>query len=924
MAQKKDSKPQITFETESELHDAMEVVIKNINEDTAPDAPYKPYVIGLNQMFHFFEDLYNKNVSLLETVQEMNAVIVMNATKVQLIHQTTDLDVDNLSKLKAEYEEATRMILFAHRSEEKSKKLLTSLRANISTLSKTIMESEAFNGGDSSLFQVKQDVINITKERDNAIEESDNLSKQIETLKNETLNYTNAATNLKSESEKLTRQIEEKAKQHKQVMEERIETKDLIKHIQPIIPKLKEQVNQITEKRLALIENKEVLQNTQFQTLSQLAACRDESKKRREKISKRKRQYQELLRTSANRASRIDNLKEKSSDIDQDLAELQKEIEKENNENVDLQHQYETTYAHSEKLNAKKAEVRKQIRELRPLVIKGINDLTKIENTEKSDQRTIIAARKSLLQQTMEAQEASKVTQDIDSGVKRAKSEMKQEKSDLESMKDKIALLYQEIDDKRTDQYKTLANHDMMREKAEIAKSENASQLQELESLGQKVEHQQALSETLRSERNTYKRNYEAMIKENDEVEKQNYELEQTVVTLNRKLDQMLVDTALDHLACRRHNLEIKEESVIIEEIQQGIKKTERITSRLQAEAQTLNFILRDAKHDSLQQKKEYQLLLNNSQIVQNQLHKKDETLVELQNKVQSDQLYIQKCKELYRSKQKEICRLNNHLREINTTTQELEKRKEKIAALEYEMHRIITSTIVERHKTVTLIHEFSIPRNVHRWDAIGAVDPQFVKNLKYRGTLSSKIDAAHRELIELRQERDKLSKQLQEMQKIVEETPTMLKVHEDVQTYKDDIKRLTREIKEAEEELVITRNQMNNSAKINEKKRIKIAERKDVTALIKNEIYEATKPSSPWFITEYTGEIPPKTLGGGFVETALRNSVPSPQAIVEPTSRPVSIPKKYRSSMNDIKSPISYAQSPQVYYGKSTLLSPY
>ena len=98
----------------------------------------------------------------------------------------------------------------------------------------------------------------------------------------------------------------------------------------------------------------------------------------------------------------------------------------------------------------------------------------------------------------------------------------------------------------------------------------------------------------------------------------------------------------------------------------------------------------------------------------------------------------------MFNDKTAEMADSFNELNRLQQKTEELEKKREKMTTLEYKMHRSIAENMIEQQKYVALIHEFSVPRNVHRWHALGAVDPYYVKQLKYRSLLSAKIESSH------------------------------------------------------------------------------------------------------------------------------------------------------------------------------------
>jgi hypothetical protein len=309
----------------------------------------------------------------------------------------------------------------------------------------------------------------------------------------------------------------------------------------------------------------------------------------------------------------------------------------------------------------------------------------------------------------------------------------------------------------------------------------------------------------------------------------------------------------------------------------------------MQTESQTLDHLLRDAAHEELQVQKEYQLLLNNREFLQQELHNKLTTLESIRNEMRIDVAFLKKSSEVYQDKVAEISHLTKTLQQMQAVTRQLEGKRDRLNALEYIMHRTFEATILEQQKTVTLVHEFSIPRNVHRWDAIGAVDPAQVKSLQYRCGLTGKIDRAHRALIELRAERDKLRKECAEMKHLYESKRSAEFVRTAIATYKSDLKRLDREIQELD-------HQRRSNAPVNSTEKKKVAgarsslcERRYLSTLTKAANTELAKPEGEpvYYFTESPLLNPMR--GGGFTlkqTPHTRKSVPAASMKVGPTPR--------------------------------------
>jgi chromosome segregation ATPase len=401
--------------------------------------------------------------------------------------------------------------------------------------------------------------------------------------------------------------------------------------------------------------------------------------------------------------------------------------------------------------------------------------------------------------------------------------------------------------------------------------------------------------------------------------------LSSQVNEMSKRYESMLRGTANNHFAVRliRCDMEVLEDK--IRECKEGIQSADRIISRMQTENLTLNHILRDASNDHLQQQKERQLLMNNHQILRQELHTKSESLERLRNQINVDQNFIRKCSQLYTEKRDEIRKLMTELRQHESDLMQLEERRERAGQLEYAVHRISAALIVEQHRFRTLVYEFSVPRNVHRWAIIAAVDPGYVKNIRFRTGLSAKIDAAHRQLRDLTEEKERLKKQLIALKATQESKKSKNWVISAIDAYKDDIRRMNKEMIELEERLHERTPLMGEGRVKIIGARTNLTKRRSDSAILKCAVSDmkseyAEESVEPYFITEAPVYRP--MLGGGFAKEGTRRSMPIVTYKVGPATPPVKkVTKSYLSPYFMVKGSIRAAPR---YFGHNVMLPAY
>lgn len=907
--QKSMKKAQITFETENDLHDEMKIIMDSLNSAIQSSPDLQPYVYKLKKMMDLYEDTYTKNVRLLENIQDMNSQILLIASKIQTIHKSTNTDKDSLKKLKDDFDEASRMVFFANQSEKKSKEILATLRQTVESLSSRIMSSQTFTmGEDTSAFEVQNDVENLTKEKHKAETDIKELTNQIEEKAISLETLTAHKKSLAIQLDRVEKLLNERDAQNTNIKSEVDEIQTSINEIKPQIPIMQKQIASNSKSKVEKARCVEDMKLNLSKILSGLGTMNDLIRKKKAHQSRRARQHAELQKTIISRSARIELNKEHIVTRENELVGLNATLENIQKQNKEYQTQNDELQVKCNELTEMKNIIRKQAKDLSIQIVPLTYQIAQTDNMLSLDQRSIIGANIAITKEESLHGEEKRATNEIKVAKKAAKANVRTEKFALQQLKESFITSITEIDKIRTEKVRILNLYATQKEKNKIIKEENEVQLKELHILNSKIADQTVLSEQLRDERNTAKRRFEELDAENQELRLQVYGNESDIYELQQNYLNMLSDTAKDHLSLRGVQEDIDGINNQISETQKMIKTTERIISRLAAESQTLFHILQDSTHDRLQQKKELQLLVKNKEIVQEQTLKKEHQLKELREKITVDLQFMKKSSQLFRKSIEDSVKMLDELEKYRQQTKELEKKCEKVKALQLDMHTIMANTIIEKQKCAALVHEFEVPRNIHRWDLLSAVDPELVKELKYRTEISAKIDAAHRQHLELLATKNKLEQELAEQKKILEQSPSKAKVLNDMQQYRDDIRRMDNEIAEIEQKIQESRKEITEKSSSVSTVRSKVAERKEKTLSLRESInsIKASEMLPPWFLTE----VPlskPNIQGGGFsMNPNYANSSYAELYPPKPLSNLPSPASKYQGGQNRRSTPQS------------------
>ena len=865
----------ISFETEGDVLEEAKSAFNTLISTLEGEPSFAKYKFGIVKMFDFFKEEYDKNVKLLIACQEKNAQIVINATKINMIQKSTFSDAENLHKLKLEFDEAINTVQSVHKSEMRSKHILNDLRIQIKNLNQRVQNGEAFSfNTNQSIFETSNEVKNLRKELNKATDECKTIKEQIQAENDGLEQAAEQNKMLSDEHDKLSKTIAQVDKRLSIIQQENDETSQTILELKPVLESMATKTSDLAKKKLEIQGNIQQVKDHAVEMFGQINAAKDESRQRKDKLFKKVQRLTEMSNVKVTRKEMIESTSNKLKAATNQLVDMKTLLENEGKKLEENNKTIDEEFKKSDDIAAERNKTRLRIKELRPKVVDALIKLSEYEGIYNVLNRQTDAAKVQLTDLKQHGNEIKHQIKETKNTEIALKSEIVGIKTFMQEQKDKIIEIFQEIDETRTAVFKTQANILCVKDANQVMVEENEKLMKEHANLMKKSERQTSLSDQKREERNVYARQLKAKEDENNNLIQSINELETVIASCKSQSEKLFNNIIDSHFNKRNDNDMIDNLNLQIEEIKQHTRKVERVTSHLQAENQTLNYIIREAQTDHILIEKEKQLLdttisTMNEKIKQRQLQT---------NEVFSNAAYLEKLIEgnriKYNEKVKELKGLYSELETRVKVTEQLEKKADVVDHLHVRMQKISSALAIEKRKYIILVHELAIPRNVHRWQVIEAVDPRFVRSIRFRMELSDKFERVMEELRHLQKERDRLKEQIESMNKEHAESLTKKQVEIYIEKYKEDIKRKDEEIAAIEMQIKNQLNPIKQSSNDINTMREKVNKRRESACSLKNEIYETSRSADYMFITE--GEavamprdllMPPRPLiaGGGF-----------------------------------------------------------
>eukprot|EP00455_Lapot_gusevi_P008120 TRINITY_DN13500_c0_g1_i1.p1 TRINITY_DN13500_c0_g1~~TRINITY_DN13500_c0_g1_i1.p1 ORF type:complete len:698 (+),score=183.31 TRINITY_DN13500_c0_g1_i1:82-2175(+) len=556
---------------------------------------------------------------------------------------------------------------------------------------------------------------------------------------------------------------------------------------------------------------------------------------------------------------RVESLREETSDLGASKQDLEAQIARLKSVQSDLTNAKELADAD---LTRRTEQLRKTREEMKSLSERH-EKLTKEKEfllNQKLESERLNAALKTemgIVQRELENQ--TKLAENDEKLVKELHAQMKRLNSELQRSRDRNTHQVEQVrlnDEKKEQLEKDILRHKMeeqrlrklnydlekQREKSSMdvsywrSKQNEALETikikeMELRDLQNKVEEekarlktQQALYETVRVERNSFGKQY---IEAQDEIA----EMARKTKIMFHQIKQLKEEISKKN---REQSEENKKFSALKDEVEKERKlasvekerheAAQQLLTSQDAEIRNLRRTLKEAEEAQIQQKKVYDDVINERDILGTQLIRRNDELALLYEKIKIQQSTLNKGEVQYRERLEDIRLLKKKIDDLKRQLQLRNNEVASVEALKNEVYHLQRELLQEKIKVKALSEELENPLNVHRWRKLEGSDPKAYEMIQKIQTLQKRLIQKTEEVVEkdlLIQEKEKLyielknilarqpgpevAEQLAIMQQQLKEKQRQMKamaselnmLQAQVSDYKFEIERLTRELQD-------------------------------------------------------------------------------------------------------------------------------
>uniref|UniRef100_A0A7S4DWC9 BZIP domain-containing protein n=1 Tax=Lotharella globosa TaxID=91324 RepID=A0A7S4DWC9_9EUKA len=785
--------------------DAFEELEKNFDavlQDLASDKNLDRFREEYHKLYTALKKSHQSEQRLIEQCRKLNNEIVANASKVQSALRLSRQDHLSIQILKKEIDKAWKMVDSAKEREKQSRETIHRLRDEVQNLSKLVDQGAGLNMGhekavtdltaankalDEEVSLLHAKLADQTRENKKILEKNSRVDKERDSMEAEKNKLQESSLRLKGKLKNMDQQIVTMKLQMQNLTTVK---KDLFKTI---------------EEKSTLLEETEKEKKHWY---SEYVAMETEKKDQDNRLSFLKSKIHKLELDIEKKEKRTLQLVDKLNESNAEVSQKKKEIGK---LNFELQRS-KNKYDKLSDLKDKTMRNQKAAEETRDRMLGEMKSIRKDVMTQRKhadlDEKLVKELQgqvKRLASQLLVFQEKAKEQQallikfeqdkkDMNNTLKQQREEGEQYFKEITLWKGKRAKAAGESASWQT---KYLESQTMI-----TVKNQEIDDLKKLVLDGEKkLKLQKSLYEQVRADRNFFSKKH---VQSQDEIA----EMKSKFKIMNHQIEQLkeqiqLKDNALinEHFSYKQLNDEMKVKDRRLNKKNEVLETADKVLANQNDEIKNLRRTLEGAEYEQQRQKKIYDDVIQERDILAAQLIRRNDELALLYEKIRIQQSTLSKGEVQYRERVKDIqmmkLQLNNMKREIEIRNQEVVNTE----ALKNELYNIQRELLQEKTKVKALSEELENPMNVHRWRQLEGSDPK-------RWELIQKIQTLQKRLIEkteLAVEKDML---LQEKEKLYVELKNILarqpgpEVAEQLSIYQQNLKEKTRQMKAMAAEL--------------------------------------------------------------------------------------------------------------------------
>ncbi|KAJ3326963.1 hypothetical protein HDU76_012471 [Blyttiomyces sp. JEL0837] len=812
-----------------DLQNALSFLTENTGEH-AEDTTLTRVRGEYDKLHKLFMQSRKNEQALIKKCKDLTSELAANSAKVQAALKLSQNDRGTIAALKKEVKKAWKMVEASGEKEDRAKEAIARLKLEVDALRKQIGDDSAIvpttaiagfgTGGYAKMMETQLDqeeiIQKLTKEKEAVMRDQDTLKTQNNMLESEIEELNHKISNIladrsaldqemrslkdllatkKSEQDRESR-AREKLEVSLKVAGEASSKKDAeisikvseAKILKESISKLESQVKEEKDRWVKETKEKDalgsklkslerdyddmIMENTKLISENQDKAA--DLKNWEEELSRYKEEFKSISRVK-------DSLQKKIKVIEE--GKLEAEVERDNlrgvnnslhHEHDTLRRQLEGCHKQIESLTRERDIAQKNFVKATGATQKQLNMMKLADQTKRNLEQEIMAYKD-------EASKMRKLIYSLEKDRDKSINEASKIEQDLVSREEELKIKEMMIFDSR----KKIADFE------------------------RKLKEQQTLYENVRADRNLYSKN---LVESQDEINEMKRKLKimsHQVEQLKEEIASKEAGLAKEHFEHSKLEKEKEGLALTIAKLQQQFEEAQQSIQNQIAEENKLRHIIAEADAERMRQKKEYEAIVQERDILGTQLIRRNDELSLLYEKIKIQTSTLNKGEIQYRERLEDIRVLKLEIKKLRREKAILQTETQNVEGLRGEIFRLQREILRERTRVKVLEEELESPMNIHRWRKLSGSDPSTYELITKIQTLQKRLIAKTEEVVEkdlVITQKEKLYKEIKD---VLQRQPGP-EIVEELRVVREAVRSKMRECKSLASELNMYHSQVN------------------------------------------------------------------------------------------------------------------
>ena len=733
---------------------------------------------------------------LIKRCKEQNSEIAASSVKVQIALKLSHEDNMAMDQVKQDVDRTWKLVDAAREKEENSKKKLAEHKYELAELRRKVDSNDVIpqeqQGLLEELKQRKDEILEIKDEKITKLKEirttNSDLIKRKNELEDRKRDLLSNIRELKEGIQKANSDAETEEKRKKELEKTLEETKVKYEETQVDVKNKESQKLKIYQEIKELQKDVEERKYQHSVNVEKVKSAQAANKKQSEGLD-----YLEELNGSL--IAEVQSKELEISKYQEDLSRKEEENQKTLKEIAALNKKIKNITQEKYEVEAEKDMAKNNLESLN----QGNQDLKKENETDKKTIENHMRSINSMNKECIDMENMIRMHSDEEIMKKnehrKINNEVKSSKKEIAKLKALIYQLKRDEDKYSLEASNAYSKYIQTLEQVKYKKSMITQLQKDNIEAEAKLKQQQNLYEAVRSDRNIYSKTLLESNDEKDELRRKFKILEHQIIKLREEISSK--NNSIRELWQQFTNL--KEENASNDQkkkrYEEKKKEKEGYIKNYENQISKLKYYISSVEQERMKQKKEYEMVINDRDILGTQLIKRNEELASLYEKIKIQQSTLAKGEVQYQERVIEITHLKQHISDLK---RELLIAKGKISCvpeLTREVYRLQKDLMEAKTKVKALSEELENPMNVHRYRKLEGTNPETYEMITKIQTLQRRLIAKTEEVAEkefLIQEKEKL---YIELKNILARQPKPA-VAEQLGVYQDNLKEKSKQMK--------------------------------------------------------------------------------------------------------------------------------